>query len=183
MEIRTILKSIWEKEIKDYYAEGRICSERNLQAEFYHHLRNKLKDDAVIWVEPTLSFKEDIEGLTKMKPDLLITEHNAIIAVIELKYNPASEVHHKDDLKKLYNFSRVVDNGLRLKTDIYSGGFVKEEFYTVSKNIVTCFAVVCRHFGHAVKREEWKEINTHDNFLHLTGIVYKEAKKVEFQCS
>lgn len=169
--LREKLKDIWTNKISKHYSEGLICSERNLQAEFYYQLRMELdqEENAVVWIEPTLSFEKQVAGLSKLKPDLLITKDKEIICVIELKYKPYGEVFYEADLKKLFEFCRVANNGLRLKTDVKTGNYC-DEFYYVSVEILTCFAVVCNEVAHAAKKEEWKSINFPKNFLHLTGI-------------
>jgi hypothetical protein len=181
MDIEKILKDFWITSIQEHYLKGIICSERNLQAEIYHQLRLFFSSDNAIkiWVEPTLSFQKDIPGLTKTKPDLLITKDNKIICVLELKYKPYGEVDYLFDLKKLYLFSKISDNGLRLITDIHSGNY-KNNYFFITPSLLTCFAVICNEVAFAAKKDTWNNVDIPENFLLLTGVVDRKNRQINF---
>src|SRR5688572_8048439 len=122
--LKQYLINIWEDQIKTAYANGKICSERHLQCELYHHLKTSDKYD--VWVEPTLSVSND-STFTTMKPDLLISKGSEMIAMMEIKNVPDMEASYKADIQKLVNFERSKTAEYFLHLDTSTGHFRREK--------------------------------------------------------
>lgn len=81
-------KQAWQKSTADY-AQRKLNSEHTLQASIYHHLRQELPDDFVVYTEAVVRLPEsDLPGKKKVVLDLLICHGTEIIAAVELKYKP-----------------------------------------------------------------------------------------------
>lgn len=187
-DIRGIRKTIldtWQKEIYDCYESGNLCSEKQLQAELYHQLRLFSKQETrqlKVWVEPTLKLPRE-NGTGTIKPDLLLSSGNEVIAIVELKYVPYKEARFQDDIRKMYNLSKY-QGLIRLETDPNTGNYYDkaDKHLTVAKDILCVFAAICKGgFAHAVESQTvWKkknyQINIPHNFLHLVGRVFKEKR-------
>jgi len=96
--IQEILENIWINEIKELFKEGKIINESQLQAYLFYFLKHKYEKYQV-WLEPVL-YVNNLK-LNKTRPDLIITEDDIIIAIIELKFKPWEEPKHENDIAKL----------------------------------------------------------------------------------
>lgn len=177
-ELVNILKYIWLNKILKQYSNGLIVTERALQAEIYHQLKNS-HSDYLFWVEPTLY--SNSSTLNYKKPDILISKEREIVGIIELKYKPDGETFYKEDINKMKEFSETPNEGdIRLITIPNTGKWSEEkkDLFSVSPNILSVFAVIANDKAHAVKINEIKN-NTAlpKNFLHLTGSISEEEIK------
>ena len=174
------IEKIWCQQIKESYIKGILCSERQLQAELYHFLKSNLADHQV-WLEPVIELETE-KDKWKIIPDMLITYHQEIQAVIELKYVPYGEVKFKPDIEKMYTLSNQSNSkSFRLKTDPVNGNYTLVQF-AIAKNILCIYAAIARgnHAWGVESRSFWIEnnyqLNIPNNFLHLVGKVYSNQE-------
>ena len=80
-------KLAWQESVNDY-ERRRINSEHTLQASLYHHLRQCLADDFVVYTEAVVRLPKTESQKSKVVLDLLICAGTEIIVGIELKYAP-----------------------------------------------------------------------------------------------
>ena len=118
-QIDTVLKYIWEYDIKQDYDKQYLLKEDTLKNALYFHLRNKLsalfeKYNLRIYTE----FTDDIFKRTSCRPDLIIAEINPdleedylgkcvtrIVSIIEIKFqsNSYSAIKNiKSDYDKIH---------------------------------------------------------------------------------
>lgn len=101
-----IFENTWDRDIKSRFEKGIIAYERQLQAILYKILRERLSADYEIFIEPV------IYDLQKIKPDMVITKDNKIIAIIELKCKPWEYPKSLLDIKKLRRFKKEIDKNV-----------------------------------------------------------------------
>ena len=149
---KELLTKVWRRLIKEYQT-GCICSERHLQAEFYSLLKRELADfknnDYKIGVEPRLTGDEEFDcALNGKIPDLLITQHNTIVAMVELKYSPYNYVIYEFDVLKLN--TQNIKGQVYLKTDPQTGDWNKiktdteNHTYSFDANCLKVFGFITR---------------------------------------
>lgn len=174
--VSDLLLEIWTGPIKENYSRGKICSERHLQCELYHLLR--LNSNLDVWIEPTLIVKTGDTGRT-MKPNLLISQANEILAVLEIKNVPDGEAAYKADVEKLVLFESSSTATYHLETDLATGRFKQDVEFKISKHLLCVYAAISRgNFAYSVKPTKFWLSNDPDiklpkNFLHLVGRLYK----------
>jgi hypothetical protein len=174
----------WKEEIARVHHEGRLCSERQLQAEMYHHLKMRLgRVDYGLWVEPTLEL-ESGTGKWVVKPDLLITRLQVIEAVIEIKNVPFGRADFKSDIAKLVGFQKSVGKSFHLLSDPNTGLYVTDKPFTVDSDIICVYAAIAKgNDGWAMENSNtWKpnkiEVDLPRHFLHLVGRTYEDKEAV-----
>jgi len=176
-------KSAWLK-IEDLYNKGRICSERHLQSEFFHiFLSDKeFMKKYMIHVEPTIySDNRDHKErkITGIKPDILITKGQKIVAYVELKYVPNSYIQYEKDI---HNFSKIYfyrgkDFPIYLKVNPINGDWNYEDKYTFDKDLMLIYAMIINQKSDFITLREriWslKEymFSEKPRYLYLIGIV------------
>ncbi len=178
MDLETAIEKVWRTEIKKAYKNQILCSERQLQAEFYCGLKPfSKKKNYRVWIEPVLVFGYKKKMI--IKPDLIITKGRTVNAVIELKYRPYGLVDFKTDIEKMRELQHY-KKSFPLLTDVRSGNYTKDEF-KVSNNLLCVYAAIAKG-GHAAAvkdRKYWKEnyeIKLPEPFLHLVGRIYRDRK-------
>lgn len=176
-------KSAWVK-IESHYNEGRICSERHLQAEFFHLFLsdNELIKKYMVHIEPTIYCdNKDLKErkITGIKPDMLITEGRKIVAYVELKYVPNTYIQYEKDI---HNFSKIYshrgkDTPIYLKVNPINGDWDYEDKYTFDKDLLLIYAVIINYKSDFIAKRDkiWslKEymFSEEPRYLYLIGIV------------
>ena len=184
-EIEKILVYTWKVKIRDGYLAGLYCSEKNLQADMYHHLVMYKKYK--VWVEPSLKIYPEPGGDDKkseqtIRPDLMISAGNEVIACIELKYVPHAYAMLQTDIDKLRMFTNQPRNKtISLQVDPATGEW-EDEGFTIAEDLLSVFAVIAdenawaNHLEEYYKKEKKTVINI-PNFLHLYGRVSKRVNE------
>lgn len=178
-----VLEAIWKSSIADAYLNGLICSERLLQAELYRQLKNQTNYQ--IWIEPDIHLKNN-PVLHHKKPDIIITDQNNIVGVMELKYNLQTGIGINWDIEKLTEFSRLKNytEGIPLKTDLKNGNWDFNNTFSVSKDLVLVLAVIAWKGTEALDTVSLKnklEIRSDVNLYHLIGEVDEPFDKNGFR--
>jgi hypothetical protein len=96
------LQEIWDNQVIPQFTQGAICSEKHLQAVVY---KNFQLEGIGAWVEPKLSGK-NIKLLENYKPDLLFTQENTIVAVMELRFSPYYKLEPQNDMYRFQTFQK-----------------------------------------------------------------------------
>lgn len=160
------IQRIWEEKVKPVFHEGRIASERHLQAIIY----KAFEDEAVYaWVEPKLSGKK-IERLEGYTPDILFTNANKIIAVMELKYSPYYKAEPQGDLYRFNNFLKEKHDEayeIYLRINPENGDLNTREFFKLDDDLRFIYGVIAKK-GSSALNAELKEQFTEGSFFHLT---------------
>ncbi|MDK2977955.1 MAG: hypothetical protein PWP52_669 [Bacteroidales bacterium] len=176
-ELMQILEDIWTNQISKTYNQGLLCSERQLQAEFYHHLKAEKYNDYTVWLEPVLEIREN-PLLHHKKPDIMISKDNEIVGVIELKYNLEKGINVTNDFEKLKAFSTLNgDTKIPLYTDITNGNWDNDKNFSFSKDLILIFAVIAWEDVEALNTKALNEKKSfkHKNMYHLIGSVNKDT--------
>jgi hypothetical protein len=176
-------KSAWVK-IKSYYNEGRICSERHLQAELFKIFLSDKEfiKKYMIHIEPTIySDKKDRKErkITGIKPDILITEGPKIVAYVELKYVPNTYIQYEKDI---HNFSKIYshrgkDTPIYLKVNPINGDWNYEEKYTFDKDLILIYAMIINIKSDFItnRKKIWSSkeylFSEEPRYLYLIGII------------
>ncbi len=183
-QLQSILKHIWENNIKDSFSKGRLNTERQLQADLYFHLKSSCSDKYEIWVEPV------IYNLDKIKPDLIITDSSKqeVVCVIELKLTTWAESHITSDLSKLVRFydlskkeGSTIDLGFfPISSNLDANQRRNIISYPLSKSLETAFMVISKPGSFAVKKEEVLKYAPPENFHHFVGSI-NDDQVISFQ--
>jgi hypothetical protein len=181
---RNDLRIIWQ-DVEAIYNYERINSERALQAVLYHALTNRLPDDYLILVEPSLA------GYC---PDLVIANRvmKVVACILELKCAPHwwhSESDVAYDLNKLNTYiqlrrstvefdvfgpQRVFDS----KHGVWIGGRPQ---YTVPQDALFGFVDIARKESVVVSRNRMSHpVAKLSNFVLLSGAIDPNAKTAIF---
>ncbi len=188
VELKTALQDCWEQ-IELVYKQGRMCSERHMQAEMFHILRQHTIFETLpyqLFVEPCTQF-QDPPSLTII-PDMLITYESNVIGVMELKYVPHGFPKFEKDFNSIRRFYQHQKSALPLylETDFQTGQWSKRVF-KIALNPLLIYCVIANYEAHIVSSPEnvrkiWTQLpgsdQTFENCLQLSGIVSKT--KVEF---
>jgi len=192
-----LLCSIWEKEIRTDYEAGLIPNEGSLQAALYHHIRRK----GLHGVEVFAVVKTFLNG--KGIPDLIVAKDLHVEAVMELKVQKGTGgIVYESDVDKLMGWSGKVTKKSEqkdwLRINPYSMHFEpyckssERAEYTLNDRTAWIFAAIGKNYcdgldrrvlgerismrlRNSVVRRAFKR-----SFLHFTGIVYKDPKRIEF---
>lgn len=166
--IENLLREIISNQIRSRILLGLIPNERHLQAELYHELRLRLSNSYNIWVEPVIYLKEF--GLYRVRPDLIITEKENIIAIIELKYLLHNEPDYNSDIEKLLKFELITN--YEIEISLGSAIWKKDEpdililkRYVIPSEVLTVFIVFGRKDCKAFKTNFEKP----KNFMQVIG--------------
>jgi len=121
---------------------------------------------------PSNNFRKS--EIKKIKPDLLVSLKNEIIAIIELKYIPYSYPNFQPDIEKLLLFKQYAGKPeILLKTNPITGDWDKTK-YIISDDLLLVFAVIAHKDADANNLSKHYIINPKQkedlkNFLHLFG--------------
>lgn len=171
MDLKKKLKYCWQQ-IEIIYNDGRICSERHMQAELFSLLlnQNETNENFQIFVEP--SIYGDNQYLYEIKlngiiPDLIITENNEIVCVIELKYNPTGYIEYGKDLTNLGKFASIMgyDYSVYLETNPKDGDWNYDRPFRVSKSLLIVYAIIANEYSDAITKAN--EIWNNSDFFQI----------------
>lgn len=168
--------------------EGKISSERHLQAELYHIL---CSDEAYmakyqLHVEPNLHMAgrgNKATSIIGIIPDMLVTEGNNIIAHVELKYVPYDFIRYQKDIlnfRRLYSY-RGTDIRVLLMVNPLNGDWDNGKEFTFDSDMIFIYAVITnsesdfiRH-GDNIWKESESEMNITPGYLFLLGTTNEES--------
>lgn len=173
----TAIEFIWVNHIKDLYLKGQICSERQIQAELYRHLRNNT--DYEVWIEPELHLVGS--KLHHTKPDLIITEDKKIIGIMEIKFNLFAGINFTWDIEKLRNLA-ILEESVPLRTDLSTANWdmAMDNQFTIGIDTCLFFAVIAWEGTQALDYNKWGKGITEkipNNFYLLSGTVNKTTNR------
>jgi len=171
-KLKKVFTSIWIDEIKDRFDNGFIIYERQLQAELYRRLKEKLKesDNYEVWVEPVL-YNIFPPGHI-IKPDIIITKADLIVGIVEIKFKPWEEVNLKYDFNKLMEINRKLKK-IKLRYKPFSSDWKKQnknetsEYMLVEESCLNIFIAFGKENSPALDKIEGRP----ENFLHLIGYI------------
>lgn len=105
-----LVRDVWVGPVQEDYRNNLIISERELQACFYGHLRQKMEGHSSVrlFVEPSVRANDDERALNR-RPDLIIAQACAegdasvfeVLAVIELKLDRGSYIKFEGELDRI----------------------------------------------------------------------------------
>ena len=182
--ITNALSEMWTGAIREKFLSGTLIYERQLQAELYRLLKERLSVSYEIWVEPVIYLQE--HNLNKVKPDIIITHEQSVVAVIELKFSPWKEADHKGDLDKLHLFTQAAKEQATIPLSwepTHPNWEIQKQnikTYSLDQNLLPVFMAVSTPAAYAVKQATWKEVQVPENLLHLAGWI-NENGWVDFQ--
>jgi len=185
-----ILKDCWVK-IEKIYNDGKICSERHLQAEIFSILSHddRFKNIFQVFVEPRIFSKDDKVinfGIIGIKPDMIITQKDRIVCVYELKYVPYFHHGHPEYQKDIINLSKFYElKGSNevifyLETNPKTGDWNYERRFTIDDGLLIAYSAIAKKDSDAFtlaeeifegKRTDSKPI---ENYIYLKGIINKD---------
>ena len=168
--VKQTLIDIWLNDILKRVRNGLITYERQLQAEIYFNLKSKLPQDYKVWIEPV------IYNLDKIKPDIIITNEDRVLSIIELKFKPWEYPDYQYDLNKFLSFESKSNNNLNIdfgyipiSSDwrIQQGKGTKLS-YRLTQDYINCFILFGKKDSAAFNLANNK---LPGNFLHLFGYI------------
>lgn len=149
------LAKLWRKEVAANYSDGKITTERALQAVLYMLIRSRLPE-VEVFVEPGLMYYD--AGSPRFRPDIVLCHGTTIELFCELKFVPHWHPNYYDDLDKLARLSREgTETEHKLRIDPKSGTFGDNVPHEVSRDTQYAFMVIGRADSHAVVRESLRE--------------------------
>ncbi len=177
-EIKKKVTRIWENEIRDALERGEVIIEKQLHAEMYHQLRLKFPKYK-IWTAPTLYLKK--YDLDRIKPDLVITNDQEILAVIQMKFRPWEFLDYKEDLRILTGLDKVgkakkIKLGMVPFSSIWKEQKTKEENnlnFTMAENLLKVLVTGSKIGCHSLELKKVEKPSS--NFLHLFGYIEGET--------
>jgi len=138
--LRKILIECWKDLVEKEYAQRRVNSERSLQAAYWAKLNEALNPKTHrIFIEPQLS---PDGGATRLFPDLVISNSQRVIAVIELKYQPRVNPSIIKDLNSLTALANADD--IALTADRYAGPQARSHPYELNDRVLYVWAGIHR---------------------------------------
>lgn len=174
---------IWDK-IENLYNQGRICSERHLQAEILHCLYSTANfcSKYLLHVEPCIySDRKELSEIKGLIPDILITQKDKIVAHVELKYVPHGYIPYKKDISsflKVYEF-RGTTFPIYLTVNPKIGEWDYTKKFTISDEIIFIYAIISHKDAEAITKGEeiWTNNQMTDipRHLFLKGITDGET--------
>jgi hypothetical protein len=178
-------QSTWECDIKARFHKGLINYERQLQSILYNQLRVRLTNDFEIYIEPVFY------QLEKIKPDMVITKANKIIAIIELKSKPWEYPTFFTDMKKLERFRKeinvdeeIVLGWIPKSADWYEQDKYKDSklCYKIDQNLLLIMALITRYDSDVVTKEakDFQPYTDNKNFYIFLGYI-DQNKEIVFK--
>lgn len=179
------LDKIWTIDIKEAFCNGLIPYERQLQAELYHRLKIEITEEYKIWVEPVM-YLRDYE-LDKIKPDLVITKEDLILAVIELKFSPWSYVNTSHDLDKFKKLLNVFNNAECINIswipfsenwEVQKTNDAKKLYFQFSKNTKMILCAIAKQDSNGLKKSSYSDL---PNFRLYKGFIGNGRNDFDFE--
>ncbi len=178
IDIETVLAEIWQTEMKTLMSDGFLVYERQVQAEFYSILKSRFtKSELKVWMEPVLYFNDS--NNKKAIPDLIITENEEIVCIIEMKFKPWEYVVIKHDIEKLEKIGNLKGHefvlGIKPVSNNWHVQKEENEFlnYTINENVIKVFISFEKPGGNSFFIR--KRIVC-ENLFHLFGSISNEGK-------
>lgn len=185
MTLNSILQNAWLK-IEQAYKQGKLCSERHMQAALFHILQSDINftNTYQIFVEPDIFSTSDIfksEKIHGISPDILITQGQDIVCVIELKYCPAGYIKFGKDLTTFSKFHEHKGHAdaIYLTTNSLTGDYNYDLPFSISKDLILAYGIIANEYSDAITHadEIWsdnKYVNQPlTNYLYLIGSINK----------
>lgn len=181
------LATSWDKVIDNYFNQGMIAYERQLQVYFFLELQRSMPEYA-IWIEPMMFLHKKYiptkrPTLDGKIPDMVISKDNKIKAVVELKCSPWGFVKYEKDIEKLKYFENLAsDHSIKIplswppKSSIWNNQISSldgEMLYEFDPDVLMVFGVIARENAEALKPTINSDIK---NFLHLTHWIEKKSE-------
>ena len=145
--LRKQLSNAWKNTIRESYNKRLINTEHGLHAHFYGFLRDQFKEESLldhrhVYFEQTFV----IEGRS-IRPDLVVCNDQQIIAVVELKYAPRSQLEKlrngvTKDVESLRAFSEQTKPCLDVVRHLGPNSESGIKKYSLAKNALLCWAGV-----------------------------------------
>jgi len=178
----SILKEAWGKTLATDYQGGILSYERDLQAAFYHHVRNMSRDKLKL-------FNEVPKFLGQGKPDLVVCRDQNVETVIEFKF-ASEKVEFRSDLTKLVRWANTAQKAsCKCKVDMALDPKTMwlleddDSLFAVSDKTNWVYAVVATAGWDAVSTAAIKECLQPmrkdvpwSRFWHFTGVVGSKGK-------
>jgi hypothetical protein len=164
MNLSESLSNIWDNHVRTEFNQGMICSEKHLQALMFKWFGDKEE----VFVEPKLG-GENIRSLEGYKPDLLFTQGQEIVAVLELKYSPYYQAEPQNDLYRIQTFHKEIQDGshkIYLKINPQNGDWNTQEYFTLSSDLLFVYGVIAKRGSKALDQSEFSQYSSKE-FLHL----------------
>ena len=132
----------WQEVISNHYLQQLIVSERALQSYFCERIRyefsQKQRLTRRLLLEPKL---KNLASHERFQPDILVCDHEKVIAVIELKYQPNQRPNFEPDLWKLACIAKDLGR-FEVANNRFRGPRVMQEPYRVAPNVLYVWAGV-----------------------------------------
>lgn len=199
-ELKTALQDCW-KQIEFIYKQGRICSERHLQAEMFRVLRQHAIFETEtgtgryqIFIEPYIDKNNATDnGKTFVRiviPDMIFTKEDKIVGIMEVKYIPHHFPKFEKDFVSLSEFYKKRGSGFEVKLEVdWQTGNWSEKQFRIDKNVLLIYCVIANWQSHIVSNPEnvkeiWTKLIGSDqsfkNCLQLSGVINRESEKTTF---
>lgn len=195
-ELKTALQDCWTQ-IEFIYKQGRICSERHLQAEMFHVLRQHAVFETgmyQIFIEPYIDKNNATDNektfVSIVIPDMVFTKEDKIVGIMEVKYTPHYFPKFEKDFISFSEFykKRRSDFAVKLEVNWQTGNWGEKQF-RIDENVLLIYCVIANWESHIVSNPEnvkgvWTKLIGSDqsfkNCLQLSGVVNRESKKTTF---
>jgi hypothetical protein len=172
-------------DVQKVYLQGKLISERHMQAEIFCYLRSnaEFENDFNIWIEPKIQFEangtcSELEGTI---PDMLITSNvnHEIVAVVELKYTPLSYLPFEKDVTNLLSFNALrsakKDCKVALLVDYKTGDYIPDKGFKISQDLLLIYCALAKEGSYAFEEENifnmWKLAS--ENYLFIASQLEK----------
>jgi len=152
--------------IKTKYEEGLFCSERHFQAELFHLLYSDIvfKSKFKLFIEPIIYDKNDVLLKHELKgiiPDMIATEGDKIVAIIELKYVPHGFVSFEKDVKNMTRFYKIkdLDVPFYLLADKKTGDWDYSKPFKLANDLILIYGLIGNKDSYCITNpnEIWDE--------------------------
>lgn len=147
-----------KSKIESIYLNKDICSERHLQVYIFNYLAATI-GNLELFVEPKIYCESANSSIHGLIPDILITNKNSIVGLIEIKYTPHGGVDYHKDLetfKKFDDTKNQKNTNVYLRVNKVTGDWDYNRPLEISQNL-RCYYIVVGH-------------NTSDLFVNESGI-------------
>jgi len=183
MTLSTILQKSWVA-IEQVYKQGKVCSERHMQAELFHILLGDLNfaNNYQLFVEPNVYSTSDKFKSVKIHgiiPDIIITEGQSIACILELKYCPTGYIPFEKDLDTFSKFHQHKGHmgEIYFTTNPLTGDYNYDIKYSISKDLILAYGIIANEYSYAITNpgDIWTDkrfvIQPLTNYLQLIGSV------------
>lgn len=183
MTLNSILQKSWLT-IEQVYKQGKLCSERHMQAELFHILHGDLNFTSKyqLFVEPNIYSTSDKFKAAKIHgiiPDIVITNGQSIACILELKYCPTGYIPFEKDLATFSKFHEHKGHSdvIYLTTNSLTGDYNYDIQYSICKDLILAYGIIANEYSYAITNaaDIWTDkryVNQPlTNYLYLIGSV------------